>query len=46
LHHNKLYGGGIIGDVDSGFLPVCVQVPTTTTSTVFAVGGNADHSSY
>lgn len=39
---NKLYAGGN----GSGLLPVVVQVPTKTTSTVFAVGGKDNHTKY
>ena len=42
LSSSKLTAGGN----DTGVLPVVVQAPTSTTSTVFAVGGKADHSNY
>jgi hypothetical protein len=43
---SKIYAGGIIGETNTGLLPVCMQVPSKTNSTVFAVGGKYDHKGY
>lgn len=46
LTSRKLFAGGIIDGEDTGLLPVCMQVPTGSNSTVFAVGGRRDHMNY
>lgn len=46
ITNHKIFTGGIIDNIDSGILPICIQKPSTTGSTVFAVGGAKDHTNY
>ena len=46
INPKKLFTGGIINGEDTGLLPVCIQSPTSSNSTVFAVGGQRNHSNY
>lgn len=46
INPKKLFTGGIINGEDTGLLPICIQSPTSSNSTVFAVGGQRNHSNY